>query len=67
MATNACAELLELGVEVVRIEVDADEFLAWCREQGRPADSGERAHFAAEKLRLRALAGKPGGHTGWEA
>ncbi len=38
VVTSTCAKLDSAIGQVVRIEVDADEFLAWCREQGCPAD-----------------------------
>ena len=38
---------------VERIEVDLDELLAWCRDNGLTLDASARANFAAEKLRKR--------------
>lgn len=34
----------------VKVEVDVEELLAWCRQQDRPVDAAARAEFAAEKL-----------------
>ncbi len=53
MVNSVCADLADTGVEVLRIEVDPDELLTWCSEQGRPADAAARAYFTAEKLRQR--------------
>ena len=64
VALDSCAKLAAAGVHVVRIHVDADEFLAWCRGKRRAGDAAARAHFAAEKLRERDLAGKRGGGAG---
>jgi len=61
LVTSVCADMARAGVETVRIEVDPDEFLAWCRDQARSADSGARAQFVAERLRRRDLARKRAG------
>jgi len=61
LVTSVCADMARAGVETVRIEVDPDEFLAWCRDQARSADSGARAQFVAERLRQRDLARKRAG------
>ncbi len=34
----------------VKVEIDVEELLEWCRRQGRPVDAAARAEFAAEKL-----------------
>ena len=34
----------------MKVEVDVEELLEWCRQQGRPVDAAARAEFAAEKL-----------------
>lgn len=55
MALAALEQLEETGIIPERVPVQAEEFLAWCRENSREPDSGARAHFAAEKLRQRDL------------
>jgi len=67
MMRSYLAKMGGAGIRLVRIDIDAEEFLAWCREHDRPADAGARAHFTAEKLRLRDLAGELGDHADEEA
>jgi hypothetical protein len=47
--------LTEAGAAYARIVVDVDALVASCGERLVPLDASARAHFVAEKLRLRAL------------
>lgn len=41
------------GVEVVRVTIEPDDFLAWCERVGLPSDGAARSRFAAEVLSSR--------------
>ena len=57
-AKKGCRELDAAGAAYARIVVNVDELVAWCRERPVPLDTSMRAHFAAKRLRLRALVRK---------
>lgn len=38
------------GVEVVRVPIEPDAFMAWCESAGLPANGATRAQYAAEAL-----------------
>lgn len=46
------------GVHVVKIDIYADEFLAWCKSNGRKVDGASRADFAHHKLLLKMESGE---------
>lgn len=56
MASASFAEIKEAGLDLVRVPVEAEEFLAWCSDNDLRPDSGARSRFAAERLRQRDLA-----------
>jgi len=37
-------------LNVKKYMIDAEEFLAWCRELGKPNDSSSRAEFVSQKV-----------------
>ena len=43
-------ELIQSGRVVVKVEVDVEELIEWCRSQGRPIDGEARTDFVLEKL-----------------
>ncbi|MDB6111916.1 MAG: hypothetical protein JWR69_3666 [Pedosphaera sp.] len=43
------------GMRPVRISVDVQELLNWCRKMGNPLDASSRAQFIAEKVRIMSL------------
>ena len=45
--------LRDEGFDPHKVPVDVDELVAWCRREGRPADSAARSAFAADKLRAK--------------
>jgi len=49
------AQVRAAGVDPRRVELDLPAFMEWCRSSGRPPDSGARAEFVSEQLRLRAV------------
>jgi hypothetical protein len=55
MATAAMAEFEAVGVRLERVPVQAQEWVAWCRQTGQAPDGGARSQFVAEKLRKRDL------------
>lgn len=44
-----------LGMAVEKVEMDVEELLAWCRQQGRFVDADARATYAAVLLQRRLL------------
>jgi hypothetical protein len=53
MATKELARLAEHGIVLSKVDVDVEELLAWCNEQGRAVDGAARAAFAGAKLHER--------------
>ena len=49
-AEKAASQLEELGVLVVKVDVDVEELMSWCREEGLKLDGNARASFAQHKL-----------------
>ncbi|MFG5121706.1 hypothetical protein [Methylorubrum sp. POS3] len=43
-------EVQRSGVEVVRVTIEPDAFLAWCRCAGLPSDAAARSRYAAETI-----------------
>ena len=39
------------GFRVVKLDVDVNDIIRWCTEQGRPLDGNARAEYATRKLR----------------
>ncbi|MDZ7291407.1 MAG: hypothetical protein ONB44_09345 [candidate division KSB1 bacterium] len=50
-AEKALQQFGATGMQVEPVEVDVDELVAWCKEQGIPMDSAARSRYAAEKIR----------------
>ena len=43
-------EVQRSGVEVVRVPIEPDAFVAWCDRDGSETDSAARARYAAEAI-----------------
>jgi hypothetical protein len=43
------SSLRQLGGDAVKVVVDVEELLAWCRERGVPITGGSRSQFVLEK------------------
>lgn len=43
--------LISRGVAVIRVNLQMDEFIPWCRSTGRKINSEARSHYAAMKAR----------------
>ena len=54
MAEEALTEVTGAGISPVKMHIDAEELLEWCRMHDKPNDSATRAAFVADKVRLRA-------------
>ncbi len=50
-ATKALGELEKAGVSVTKVDVDVEELLKWCKDQGIAVDGGSRSRFVADKVR----------------
>ncbi|HUS93041.1 MAG TPA: hypothetical protein VM695_14375 [Phycisphaerae bacterium] len=48
--TRAMDRLRRDGKTPVKVEIEVEDLLAWCRTAGRPVDSAARAEYAAAKL-----------------
>ena len=44
-------DMKKKGVKVIEVEVDLDNFSAWCDEKGREHDGASTAQYASELLR----------------
>lgn len=59
VARAMVARLRAAGENVVRVDADLDDIVAWCRAHGLPLDGESRSRYAVEKMREAAEAGKP--------
>jgi hypothetical protein len=50
LSSSSCAELSADGIDVARIQIEADELIRWCREQRIPLDAHARTRFASDKF-----------------
>ncbi|MEW6440006.1 MAG: hypothetical protein AB1640_03645 [bacterium] len=50
-AEELFAALTEKGISAVKVPVDVNELVAWCRDRGLRVDGAARADFAADCLR----------------
>lgn len=60
-ANSALREIREAGLSAVKVQVNIDELISWCEEQGLALDGQARARYAAEKSRQQHEG--PGGHA----
>jgi len=49
-ATTKFNELEAVGVRVFKVDVDIEELIGWCRDQGLSVDDESAAAFAAHKV-----------------
>jgi hypothetical protein len=50
VATKAISDLERRGISVIKVDVDVEELLSWCRHCSLPLDGKSRSTFAAHKL-----------------
>jgi hypothetical protein len=50
-AVRGMNEMRRSGVRVEKVEVDVEQLVRWCEQEGREVDGEARAEFAAQKLR----------------
>jgi hypothetical protein len=67
---NSVRSFARQGIQAEKIEADPDEFVAWCKVQGRSHDSNARGLFAAfkgdenaEQPQMEPFRGPGGGRT----
>ncbi len=60
-ANSTLQEIRKAGLSGEKVQVNIDELISWCEEQGLALDGHARARYAAEKLRQRYKG--PGGHA----
>ena len=51
IATKTLTDLEQLGIPLLKVDVDVEELVSWCRQQGLPVDAHARAKFVEDKLR----------------
>ena len=44
-------DMYKNGVDVIEVEVDLDDFSAWCDEKGKEREGASRSQYASEILR----------------
>ncbi len=52
-AKSSLREIRTAGLSAEEVQLNIDELISWCEEQGLALDGQARAHYAAEKLRQR--------------
>jgi hypothetical protein len=50
-ASMAFENARKAGINVIKVEVDAEELVEWCRSRNLPLNGNSRSRFAAEKTR----------------
>ena len=53
-AESSLKTIREAGYNPVKIDIDVEEMIAWCKKNGVPVDGNARAHFIVDKTRQRA-------------
>jgi len=48
---KGCANLKEVGIMAVKVSVDVDELIEWCKENKLAINGEARSQFVARKLR----------------
>jgi hypothetical protein len=51
MAEERFEDLVTAGINPIKVLIDVDELLEWCRTNNEPNDSAARAKFVAQKMR----------------
>ncbi|PKN30453.1 MAG: hypothetical protein CVU64_03240 [Deltaproteobacteria bacterium HGW-Deltaproteobacteria-21] len=51
MAEKGISKIRQTGLNPMKIPIDVEELINWCREEDRPLDGQARADFANVKLR----------------
>ncbi|HKJ30895.1 MAG TPA: hypothetical protein VKA34_03665 [Balneolales bacterium] len=51
MAERKLIELHQQGINIVKVEIDLDEFINWCNENGKSTDGNARTEFVALKVK----------------
>ena len=54
MAEETLKTMRNAGILPLKVEIDAEELLAWCQAHRKPNDGGARAQFVAQKLKQQA-------------
>ena len=49
-AEKAIKELRRQGLHIVKVDVNVEELIAWCRKKKIPVDGKARSRYAAHKL-----------------
>ena len=48
---KGCSMLEKAGIKTVKIPIDVDEFVQWCKQNALALDADARSRFVTEKLR----------------
>ena len=48
---KGCSLLEKAGIRTVKIAIDVDELVGWCKHKGLAVDADARSRFVTEKLR----------------
>ena len=49
---SSLVTIRKTGINPIKIDIDVEEMIDWCKEKNIPLDSAARSHFIAEKTRL---------------
>lgn len=44
-------DIWDTGINIFKVDVDVEELIRWCQDQGRPVDGAARAEFVSMKLK----------------
>ena len=50
-ANLALRRMRQSGMDIRKVDVDVEELVRWCREQGRPVNAASRAYYVAERVK----------------
>jgi hypothetical protein len=54
-AEKAIVNFTAAGVQVRKVDIDVEELVEWCRDNGLPVNIKARSHYAAEKVRQQSM------------
>lgn len=50
-AERSFEDIWETGIDLVKVDVDVEDLIRWCQNQGRPVDGEARTAFVIHKMK----------------
>ena len=52
-AERSLARIRAAGLKPIKIDIDVEDLIAWCANQGIPLDGNARSQYIADRIRLK--------------